>query len=296
MPWRQFWKKLTDQPEPAAAEPAEPARAANMTLPPHMQRIVAERKKPATANADLHARLARLERNRLAAIYDVEQGELASAPENPWKQRIDLLSQAMQTVEDDLARVRKVEPSPFFPLPARPITNIDIATGPVADVAFTIGDQRFRFSEDLDWAERGHQLTQSELRLREGNPVALTPADTPANLRDALVAHLDESLFVFATDLRDRTLDRETLPSRPSLTDLAKPCPVCGGWTDWQGRCQVCRTRDAEMRSLKREENRLLSERAREAEEQHRLQERLSIARRRLRDIDVEVEALRAQM
>jgi hypothetical protein len=261
-----------------------------------MQRIVEERRKPDAANQDIKSKLARLERSRLAAIYDVEQGELAASPDNPWRERIDLLTQAMKTVEEDRARLRIIEPSPFFPLPASPITGIAVETDPVADVSFQVGGQHFHYEEDRDWAERGHQLTHTELRRLTGAVSALLPADVPAELRDPLLAHLDESLFVFASDMRDRTLDQIALPDQPLLTDLAQPCPVCGGWTDWQGRCQACRNREVAMQALKREENRLLSERSQEAEERHRLAERLPIALRRLKDIEVEIEALRAQM
>lgn len=261
-----------------------------------MQRIVEERRKPDAASQDIKSKLARLERSRLAAIYDVEQGELAASPDNPWRERIDLLTQAMKTVEEDRAKLRIIEPSPFFPLPATPITGIAVETDPVADVTFGVGGQQFHYEEDRDWAERGHQLTHTELRQSAGDVPALLPADVPAELRDPLLAHLDESLFVFASDMRDRTLDQVALPDQPVLADLAQPCPVCGGWTDWQGRCQACRNREAGMQALKREENRLLSERSQEAEERHRLAERLPIALRRLKDIEVEIEALQAQM
>lgn len=87
-------------------------------------------------------------------------------------------------------------------------------------------------------------------------------------------------------------LDGEPLPERITLEELAKPCPKCGGWTDWRGICQACAQRTAATAELKREELRLLDERAAEAEERHRLIERVPLARRRLRDIHNEIASL----
>jgi hypothetical protein len=293
MPWHQFWKRNNDaENEPGEAVPEAPSA----TLPPHMQRIVGERKRPEGAAPDLKAKLARLERNRLASLYDIEQGELANAADNPWRQRIELLTDAVSTVQEDLKSTSRVIPGPFHQLPETAITSIEVSTEPMASVAFSIGNERFSYSEDIDWSERSHQLAQSELQLREGGVSRLVPDDVDAGLREPLRAHLEESLFVFASYLRYQVLDDQPLPPNPTLADLANPCPVCGGWTDWHGTCQNCRQRDVSLQALKREENRLFTERDREAEEQHRLKERLPIARRKLRDIDAEIEQLRAQM
>ena len=312
MSWRQFWKKPdqdNEQKERPAATPDPPGLGRPRVTPPeqsgtpgqrvlpaHMQRIVEERKRPERPPLDNRAKLARLERARLAAIFDVEQGELAASPVNPWRDRISLLTDAMKTVEEDRRKLQQVEPAPYHPLPATPILDIAVETEPVASVSFAVGSERFGYAEERDWAERGHSVTIGELKLRAGDAGALVPADTPDDLVDALRAHLEESLFVFASDMRDRTLDQVELPADATLADLGKPCPVCGGWQDWMGRCQVCRNRDANLQLLKREENRLLSDRAREAEERHRLEERLPVARRRLKDIETEIAALQRQM
>jgi hypothetical protein len=275
MPWHQFWKRSTTEVEPPIKPPENPASQA---LPPHMQRVVEERRRPEAA-PDPKARLVRLERERTAILFDIE-----------------LLTDAMSTVQEDIACERVVKPSPFLPLPPTPITKLEVKAESPAEVAFDVGSERFAYSEDLDWAERGHQVTQSELILRQGSVEPLIPAGTESTLAELLREHLDESLFVFASDLRDRVLDQEPLPEDVTLDQLAQPCPVCGGWMDWKKRCQACRNRDVALQSLKREENRLLSERAREAEELHRLTERLPIARRKLRDIEREIEHLRASM
>jgi hypothetical protein len=293
MPWHQFWKRSTGEPEPST-EPANTATA--QSLPPHMQRVVEERRRPETGAPDPKTRLDRLERNRMTILFDIEQGELAAAPDNPWRQRIALLTDAMATVQEDIARSSKVQPSPFVSLPPTPVTNIEIAAESTASIGFDVGGESFAYSEDLDWAERGHQVAQSELILRRGSVEPLIPTGIGPDLAELLRQHLDESLFVFASDLRDRVLDQEPVPDNVTLDQMVPPCPVCGGWMDWKGRCQACRNREVALQTLLREENRLLSERAREAEEQHRLTERLSIARRKLKDIDAEIEQVRAHM
>jgi hypothetical protein len=301
MPWFQFRKRSTE-PETSADEqrmpPPDPRstqqRPARSGLPPHLKRIVEERGKepPRSRPASSDERMARMQRQRLAILYDIEQGELASEPENPWQNRIELLTEAMGTVRDDLRAVAEATPSPWHPLPATPVTDIVVDTEDAATVALAIDGNRFAYAEELDWAERGHQLARPELEPIEGDVTPLLPADTPEPLREPLAAHLADSLFVFATDLRDRQLDGEPLPNGPTLADMGNPCPACGGWTDWRGRCEACTVRKAKQLELKREETRLLSERSREAEERHRLVERLPVARRRLADIETEIAAL----
>jgi hypothetical protein len=290
MPWKHLFKRSnTDSdppPEPTTTRPPSP------TLPPHMQRIVGERQRPDSAKPDAKTRLARLERNLMAAQFDIDQGELAIAPDNPWQQRMTLLTEAMRTVAEDVERARIVAPQPWVSLPATPIRITSVQADAPAEVVLAIGNEDFRYAEDRDWAERGHQMTQGELKLREGSIAHVVPQ---SDLAETIHRHLEESLFVFATDLRDRILDGEVLPDA-TLADLAKPCPVCGGFTDWKGRCQACRARNARMHELRREEDRLLSERGREAEEQHRLAERLPIARRRYRDIETEIAQVKTEL
>ena len=295
MPWHQFWKRDKDTAEPEATPEPEAKPATGTALPPHMQQIVEERRRPA-GQGDGRVRLARLERERMAAMFDIDQGELASSPDNPWQQRIGLLTDAMATVQEDIARERVVVPSPFAPLPPTPVTGITVKAESPAEVRFAVGDEGFLYAEEQDWADRSRQVMQGELRHRSGSVEAVVPVDIDASLRPALVDHLDESLFVFASDLRDRMLDQEALPDGVTLDQMAPPCPKCGGWMDWRGRCQACRARDAALQALRREENRLLSERAREAEEQHRLKERLPLARRKLNDIETEIAQLQGQM
>jgi hypothetical protein len=293
MPWFNIRKQYTpgERPEDAGHEETQPT--GERFLPPHMQRLVDARNEARQRDKlPVEQQRAALERKRLAIEFDIEQGELATDQENPWTHRIELLTEALATVEQDIRDVESVQPGQYHPLPQTPIGNITVTRddGALA-VSFTISDGRFAYGEVLDWAERGHQVAPPEFRVEESHVDALIPSDIPRDLSEPLRQHLVDSLAVFATDLRDRTLDDEPLPASPTLADLAGPCPACGGWTDWRGRCDACTRRKAEAQNLLQERNRLLRERSAESEERHRLAERLPIARKRLADLEREIEA-----
>lgn len=295
MVWRKLFRNPTskDKPEapPAGLSPAAPARE----IPPHLAQAIEKRSTQPASGAPQDPeqwRLAGLRRKRAAILFDLEQGELAASPDNPWTRRIALLTDAMTSVSDDLAEATTIQRGPYHPVPPAPITIGMIETGAAASVEFSVGDNRFVYSEDPDWAERGHQIARMELVRRTGDVDSLVPDDTPGDVRGDLRAHLSDSLFVMASDLRDRTLDGEPLPTNPTLADLAAPCPVCGGWTDWRGTCQACARRNARIMELKREEGRLLDERAREADERRRLVEGIPLARKRLRDVEADLARL----
>ncbi len=282
--------------QPLENPPANEAHAARR-IPLHMQQALSgQRRKPETD--DPQARLATLRRRRTAALYDAEQGEMAQAEDNPWRERAELLTESLETVESDRAAVIQIDKQPYHPVEPAPIRDLNVdLDNDIATVAFDIGKERFRWEEPRDWAERGRQVIRDDLVRTSGATDPLLPGDVPAALRDPLRAHLDASLFVLATDLRDQALNDEPMPTGLTLADLARPCPKCGGWTDVLGRCQACARRHARIQQLDQERNRLLSERAEELEEEHRMAERLSIARRRLADIDTEIATLeRASM
>lgn len=300
MPWfniRKHSKEEAQQETPETSDtrpsrPHVPSTEAAATLPPHMQRILTERsKRPPRAEMSAENRRAAFDRQRLAIQYDIEQGTLASEPENPWTHRIELLTEALGTVEDDLKAEAESPPQPFHPLPPTPITNITVEKDNGIAVSFTIGGRAFNYAETLDWAERGRQVAQPEFRATRSDVETLIPEETPPELSGPLKRHLTDSLAVFATDIRDRVLENEPLPQETTLADLARECGICGGWADWRGRCDACTNRKARVQSLRLEQNRLLRERANEAEERHRLAERLPIARRRLADLEAEIAA-----
>lgn len=295
MAWRNLFRKPTRQDEPESPPPEPSSAAPSRSIPPHLAQVIEKRSGGSGSGVPqdpAQRKLAGLRRKRVVILFDIEQGELAASPDNPWTQRIALLTEAMTGVSDDLAGANTIEPGPYLPVPPASITIGAIDVGDASSVEFAVGDDRFVYSEDQDWAERGHQIARSELVRRMGDVDSLVPGDTPKDLRDGLRAHLSDSLFVMASDLRDRALDGEPLPSRPTLADHAAPCPICGGWTDWRGTCQNCARRNARIMELKREEVRLLDERAREAEDRRRLVEGMPLARKRLRDVEADLARL----
>jgi hypothetical protein len=247
---------------------------------------------PPLSDPAQQARLDQLRHRRDGIEYDLERAESARQPDNPWQERIALLDESLATVEADLAALASLPPEPSVPLPATPITAIEATGGEPAAVRFQIGPEQFEFAEETDWDQRGGPVVRGELRRRAGDAASLIPATTPDELRLALAAHLVDSVTVFATDLRDRTLDGEPLPQNPTLADLARPDPECGGWLDWRGASATCARRTWQRQQLQAEAQRLTSERETELEDRAKWAERLPIARRRLTDIDAEIAKL----
>jgi hypothetical protein len=202
-----------------------------------------------------------------------------------------MIDQTLAIVVAELDALDREHGSPGAPVEAVPIEDLAAVEGPPPAVTFRIGDERFRYEEDLDWAERGFQIARSDLQLREGNVSAIVPAGRSAEEHAALEEHLAGSLFVFASDVRDRLLAGDPLPTAASLADLAQPAQE-GGWLDWAGHSPVAQKRQWRRQELGSERQRLLAERAHELEEEARWAERLPIALRRLRDVEKEIATL----
>jgi hypothetical protein len=236
--------------------------------------------------------LKRLLRRRDTILYDVEQSEAALEDDNIWLRRVATLDEAIETVIRDRTSRESVKPLPAIPLPATPIETVDVRVGPPASVSFSIGGESFSYEEEIDWAERGTQIVRPDLNAVSGDPANVIAPDFAGDRHDALVAHLRESLFEFATALRNEAIETGKTTISATLADLAKPCPVCGNWLDWHGICQTCRQREWEAQQLAAEESRLRGERDHELQERDRLADRLPIARRRLEEVDAEIAGL----
>ncbi|MEJ7761928.1 MAG: hypothetical protein WKF80_03965 [Thermomicrobiales bacterium] len=247
----------------------------------------------AGSDARRQRRVDDLVRRREGLRFDVEQGELARHPENPWAERVTLLNETLATVAADREALDRAPRIPGWAVPPVPVEAIAVRTGDLVTVAFAVAGERFTFEEAPDWDQRGGPVVRGDLRPVSGSTETVVSAlvGVPDGEHDALVAHLD-GLLSFAADLRDRALAGTPLARHVSLADLAAPCPECGGWRDWLGNCPRCAARDAARRSLRQEEERIMVERDAEMEIRHRLTERLPLARRRLADIEAELVAL----
>lgn len=279
MVWKRlFGKRDVDAPPP----PSEPQ--------PDAQGII--RRQPPAADPAMQERLEALRRRRDMAAYDLERADLAHLPENPWRERIDLLDQSLTTVEQDVLELDFVQPLPPISLPETPITAIDVRLEEPLSVSFQIGDERFLWEEEVDWDQRGGPVVRGQIRQRNGDAARLVPDDIPASRREELIRHLRESIEVLALDLRERALEGAELPASVTLADLARPCPVCGDWLDWRGHCDACAQRAWQRQNLKAEVARLTKEREDEESDRHKWAERLPVARKRLADIEADIAAL----
>lgn len=239
-------------------------------------------------------RIATLQRRRDGILFDVEQSELASQPENPWRERIDLLEQTIDDIRkerENLDNVRRID----RPAPANQLVTIGrVIWEDPASVEFSIANERFRYESEIDWAERGTYVTRNELERRLGDPSLFAPARWPEDEQQAFTERLNESLFIFATDLRHLAENGETLPAEVSLADLISSCPVCGDWQLWGGFCPSCAERDRQRKALEDEIAARLQDISAEEEERAKIAERLPIALRRLADVEMELKSFGA--
>ncbi len=278
MVWKRLFSRRDENPAPAQP-------------PPEATGGSTRRQKPASDPA-MQSRLDALRRRRDMAVYDLERSEAAKRPENPWRERMDLLDQSLVSIEVDLGALESETRPESFPLPETPVTGINVNPREPVSVEFTIGPEHFRWEEEVDWDQRGGPVVRGQISQRSGNAAALVPADTPPGLRDALARHLDASANVLALDLRDRAVNGEELPQQVTLADLARPCPTCGGWRDWRGHCDACAARAFRRQSLQAEASRIAQEREAEEEDRYKWAERLPVARKRLADVENEIAQL----
>lgn len=287
MGWWKFWdREQSREPSPSSPAAVRPP-GPNDSARPNPRPEPRQPSDPATER-----RIAQLLQRQTALRYDLVQSELALQPDNPWQVRIDLLSEAIATVEADIASqsaapsLRRPEVTPI------PITSVSATAGELATVTFTIGGETFRFEEQVDWDQRGGPTVRGDLQPVSGNVDNVVDPGLDLDVRQSLHDHLTDSIAVLATDLRDRALSDQPGPSSPTLADLARPCPECGGWMEWSGRCPACTRRDIERQRLRVERDRLDADRRAEADERHRRAEGLSITRRRLSAVATDLSAL----
>lgn len=279
----KFWKRRDDAAAPAQDVPTikrfniEPRTdVGSVGLPP---------------DPDKAARLVALRKRREALLRDLAAAEAATSEQNRWHAEIALIEQAIAETDRDIDEIGPSGADPGVALPATPITAVEVETEPVARVRFSVGDREFAYAEEIDWAERGFQVTRGELIRESGDIDSVIPAHVPDEQRPALREHLERSLFVFATDLRDRALNQEEPPAA-TLADLARPSATFGGWLDWAGQSASEQQQQIARNRLLMERERLERERAQLFEDQLKAAEGLPVARRRLAELEREIEAI----
>jgi hypothetical protein len=242
-------------------------------------------------DADTAARrTGRLERRIANLEYDIALAQSTRQSDNRWNRRIQEIEQAIKQAQSDFEQLAQApEPDVPIALPATPVTSIELEADMPATVQFRIGDVAFRYSEEVDWTERGEQRAQPGLRRFEGDPALLAPADVPDERRDALAEHLRHSLGALAISLRDTALEGGEPPNL-TLAALAHPCPVCGGWRDLRERCIACQRREWDAAAVRDEIQRLMDERNHLMDEIAKQREALPVLQRQLADARAEVE------
>jgi len=304
MPWWDFWKqKDRSSPdvlvEPTEVPPAAPPQAQMPAAEPVGQRQMIIGLRPVNLNDPTPSeqrarRRQRLERRVSDLGYDIRRAEETLHEPNRWSERIDGLTEAIEQTRRDIQAVLTAPPDWIgVPLPATLVVVEHVQPNEPAEVRVRIGDVSFRYAEDLDWAERGHQKTEAVLRRVDGDIDALLPPEIPSTQVDSLREHLAHGLSMLAEALRDAALDGAGTP-QPTLTlaDLATPCPDCGGWRDLKGRCPACQEREWHASALRADTDRLIKERNDAIEEMQRLRERLPVLRRQLADSEEELAKL----
>ena len=248
---------------------------------------------PQIDRATAARRRARLEQRITNLKHDIERAASANRPDNRWNRRIAEIQAAIEQANTDADRAASIEqPAEPIELPATPVVDIRVTTAIPATVTFRIGDEAFRYSEEIDWTERGEQRDLPGLRRFEGDPASLIPTNVPAARRPALEEHLRHALGSLAIRLRD---EGEHAGDGLSLTlrDLAMPCPVCGNWRDLRGRCIACQRREWQANQIRSEVGRLMEERNHMLDEMAKAREALPILQRQLRDALAELEKYR---
>lgn len=241
-------------------------------------------------------RLARLLERRAALQYDLAQAEQALLPENRWTERIRELEAALAELEVELTQLEvspAQAPEPALPAVAVKVT-VDAEAQP-ATVSLEIDGMTFRWVEEVDWAERGHQIAPARLRRVEGDVAALLAEVGYGRPREELLETLAASLELLAMDALAAARREGVVWVPLTLTDLARPCERCGGWRDVRGRCPTCAARDWQRQQLLLERNRLRQERDEVYRDWQRTRDRLPVVQRQLAEIEADIRALEAK-
>lgn len=248
---------------------------------------------PAAPEFDEETRIRRrrrLEQRIRNLQYDIAQAKSAMERSNRWTRRVEELDAAIGQAREDAARLQE-PPGGETPvtLPRTPVEIIEVKGEMPSDVRFQIGGEQFRYSEEIDWSERGEQRAEVMLRRFAGDVSKLLPDETPEDRREELRAHLAHSLASLAVMLRDDALEGRT-SAEYTLYDLAYPCPNCDSWRDLHDRCLQCQRREWRVAGIQQEINRLLDERGEQLDEAARWREALPILQRQLQSAQQEIE------
>lgn len=240
-------------------------------------------------------RLSRLETRRANLEFDLSRAESAFLPSNHWTERVEQLDDAIAQANADIAAlVPRPSDIPTVQLAPEPIAVEVVSTAEPAEVMLRAGGVALDYREEIDWAERGHQLELPTLALFDGDVQPLIPATLDERERARLRNHLRNSFSIVANEALERATDNEPLPEL-TLADLTRPCEECGGWLDPKGRCPACTQLDWQRDEIAEAAHRLAHERSEIIAEMEQARERLPVVRRQLQEVDYDIAELRAK-
>lgn len=275
MPW---WKlRRGEQPAPGTED--------------HVDPTTREAGAPIIREAERRS-LRRLLQRRADLEYDLARAESALHAENEWTERIGQLDAAIAQAQADLAAIRpRSRTGPAITLPPTPIEVADVRPAEPATVVLRAAGLTLRYREELDWAERGHQLALPRLAREAGDVDALVPADLSGDGRSRFTDHLRHSFAIIAEEALERAVAGEPL-RRWTLADLSRPCTACGGWLDPKGRCPACVELDWQRQQVRADADRLRHERDEVRRDLEQVHERLPIIRRQLAETAADIHDL----
>lgn len=270
----------------AENEPDEPKK------PGGQPREQSEQRAPYIRDAEVR-RLQRLLQRRRDLEFDIEQAGSARQPVNRWTERVDQLNAAIAQAQADLTAATPTHSGrPALPLAETPIETVEVRPDEPATVILRIGENVLEYQEELDWAERGHQISLPQIYRSEGDVLPLLPLALDESERTRLIEHLRHSFATLANDVLERTIDNEPLREL-TVADLARPCPDCGGWLDLKGRCPECTEFAWQRQQIRADLSRLIKERNDVLRDVERLRERLPVIHRQLADVEADIDELR---
>jgi hypothetical protein len=282
--WLRNWlnraKRSSDEPESQPGPQAEKSESREPQQGFHIRD--AERRS-----------LRRLLKRESDLQYDLQRAEESLSDENQWTERIEQLNQA---VEQAMADRKAIEPNPdAFERPQLqpiPVEITDLHEAEPARITLRISNVEISYREEIDWAERGHQVTLPELRRVDGDVEELMPPLQNANVQQELREHLRHSLAIYANQVLEHAA-AGTEPPAMTLADMTRRCLDCGGWLDQKGRCPHCAELNWKRQEIDNDLRRIRKERDDVIQDLERQRERLPIIRRQLSETQSDIEKLR---
>jgi hypothetical protein len=227
--------------------------------------------------------------------YDLQRAGEAFSEENQWTERIEQLNQAVEQAIADREAIEPKELPVHRPqLEPIPVEVTELKEAEPANITLKIGSTSIEYYEELDWAERGHQVTMPELNRVSGDVDGLMPELDDEKLAKELREHLRHSLAIYANQVLEHAANGEEPPPM-TLAAMTQRCPDCGGWLDQKQRCPHCAELNWKRQELDNDLRRIRNERDDVIKDLERQQDRYPVIERQLKETRDDIAKLRAK-